>query len=168
MIDVWIRIIRVWLRQKIFIDVPILVKLNRWNLWPCVSRRSVRRYLRKILSWLCFKIHTGLCIEHCLVVRLGLCMENNSFLEGWRLLRKCTTKVKDLSVNIDQKNRRSRRKTRDPDTTKMESGTSLSQQNNKKGQRKGEVVVQWGEIDGKQQPAKQNNSGRKVAVHWWS
>ena len=54
---------------------------------------------------------------------------------------------------------------RDHDTTKMESGTSLSQQNNKKGQRKGEVVVQWGEIDGKQQPAKQNNSGRKVAVH---
>ena len=92
-------------------------------------------------------------------------MENSSFLEGWRLLRKCTAKVKDLSANIDQKSRRSRRKMRDHDTTKMESGTSLSQRNNKKVRRKEEVVVQWEGIGGKQQPAKQNNSGRKVAVH---
>ena len=92
-------------------------------------------------------------------------MEKSSFLEGWRLLRKYTIKVKDFSVNIDQKNRRSRRTIRDPDTTKMENDTSLSQRNSKKVQRKEEVVVQWEGIHGRLQPAKQKNSGRKVAVH---
>ena len=169
MIDVWIRIIRVWPKRKIFIDVPILAKLSRWNLWLCVFRRSARRCLRRIMSWLCFKIHIGLCIENCLFARLGLCMERSSFLADWRLLRKCTTKVKDFFASLIKKRRRSSsRNMMGPATTKMESDTSLSRLNSKKVRTKEEVVVQWGWIGGKRQPAEQNNSGRKVAVHWWS
>ena len=162
------RIIRVRLRQKIITDVPIVVELRRWNLWLCVFRRSARRCLRRIMSWLCFKIHIGLCIENCLFARLGLCMERSSFLVDWRLLRKCTTKVKDFFASLIKKRRRSSRNMMDPATTKTESDTSLSRLNSKKVRTKEEVEVQWGWIGGKRQPAEQNNSGRKVAVHWWS